>query len=223
MNIEKNKSCTKRWTPKSKGQAGFIMADFLFSMVLVIGCCILLFGLTFSLASVEIAQYITWSAARSYAAGNIDQAKSEQMAKLKFELLAKKFPLLTGIGSDAPFFTLKLTGVGDIPNLAQIRKLNTLGSSPEPRQPWTGVEATFEVELLKKMRLPVIGKISTNDDNFSYSLRAFLIRNPSQAECLDFFRNRYTEGISKIEGNWGNRTFLNSGSTAYSWNEDNGC
>lgn len=203
---------------------GFLLADFVFSMALVVGCCIILFGLTFSLVSVEIAQYITWSAARSYAAGHKDEAKNKEMGRLKFELLAKRFPLITGKGeAESPFFTLTLNDVGDVPNLSQIRRLNTLGSSSEPRQPWTGVETTFDVLLLKKMRIPFIGKITTDDENFSYAMRGFLIRHPSQEECLQFFRNRYQEGIATIENNWGSRSFLTSQGTQYSPNEDNGC
>lgn len=204
-------------------QQGFIMADFLFSMALVIGCCIILFGLTFSLASVEIAQYITWSAARSYAAAHKDEGKNKQMARLKFELLAKRFPLITGKGSDSPFFALSLNDVGDVANLAQIRRQNNLGTSSEPRQPWTGVETTFDVLLLKKMRLPFIGKLTTNDDNFSYVMRGFLIRHPSQDECLEFFKNRYQDGIITIENNWGGRNYLTGNVLRYSPNEDNGC
>ena len=206
--------------------SGFILADFLFSIVLVLSSCIILFTLCFSLAAVEIAQYITWSAARSYSAANLTETASVQAGKSKFARLSAMFPLLTGQGADTSWFELNLKDVGNnttlIANLQQINLNNSLASG-EPRHPWTGAATELDVSLFRRMRLPFIGGLSTDDSAFKYQLHAFILRNPSQDECLGFFKKKYTEGVSKIEGSWNSKTFMTIKDTDFVPQEDNGC
>lgn len=208
-------------------RSGFILADFLFSIVLVLSSCVILFTLCFSLAAVEIAQYITWSSARSYSAANLTEAASIQAGKIKFAKLSAMFPLLTGQGgADSSWFELNLKDIGNnstlIADLQQINANNSLASG-EARQPWTGAAAELDVSLFRRLRLPFIGALSTDDSAFKYQLRAFILRNPSQDECLQFFKKKYNEGVSKIEGSWNNKTFLTTKDTDFIPQEDNGC
>lgn len=207
-------------------EAGFIFADFIFSLVLVLSSCTILFVLCFSLAAVEIGQYITWTTARAYSAANITADKSVFSGKQKFVKIATQFPLLTGANTDTFWFQLVLQDVGNndslIANLQQINNRNAL-SNGEPRQPWTGAAAELDVGLFRRLRLPFIGKLSDDEDVFKYNLKAFILRNPSQQECLEFFKQKYDEGISKIEGSWGNRSFLTNNGTDFVPMEDNGC
>jgi hypothetical protein len=207
-------------------KSGFIVADFLFSIVLVMSSCIILFTLCFSLASVEIAQYITWSSARSYSAANLTEAGSIQAGKIKFAKLSAKFPLLTGQGAETSWFELNLKDIGNntalIADLQQININNSLASG-EPRQPWTGAATELDVSLFRRMQLPFIGGLSTDDDAFKFQLRAFILRNPSQDECLQFFKKKYTEGVSRIENSWNSKSFLTTKDTDFIPQEDNGC
>jgi hypothetical protein len=206
--------------------SGFLAADFLFSFIMIIGCGIVIFALTFSLATVEVAQYITWSAARSYSAANINAAASRSAADSKFAELSKKFPLLTGAEGSSPWFVLTKKLVGDAAHDGMSgpvdRDNKSGGSTPENRHPWTGVYAELEWKLFEGIKIPFLGKIATpGSDVFKIPIRAFLLRNPSQDECLKFYNseNRFDEGIKKLEGGW--NSLGNSGS--YVPIEDNGC
>ena len=207
-----------------KNNSGFLAADFLFSFVLVVGCGIVIFALTFSLATVEIAQYITWSAARAYSSGNKTAADSKTAADAKFKNLSLKFPLLTRADGSSDWFLLTSTNVGDnawtgmdgLTNSKNASKISAL----ENRQPWTGVSATLEWKLFKSIKIPFLGKIAGSDtDVFTIPIRAFILRNPSQDECLKFFNKRFTDGIQGLESGWSSIGVSGS----YVPIEDNGC
>lgn len=205
-----------------KNNQGFILADFLFSFVLVISCGIIIFALTFSLATIEIAQYITWSAARSYSAAAKTADDSRKAAESKFNKLSAKFPLLTGNGSDAPWFELTLGQLGDAAS-RELKGVEPPNSSTrggaENRHPWTGVSSNLRLKLFEKIRIPFLGNISSNPDVFKFPLHAFILRNPSQEECLGFFKDRMRKGIQPLEPGWASLPIdINRVSI-----EDNGC
>ncbi len=204
--------------------AGFLAADFLFSFVLVISCGIIIFALTFSLATVEISQYIVWSSARAYSAANLKIGESEAAGKNKFNKLSAKYPLLTGVGSDSPWFELKILNIGDAASagLSQVKIKNEL--SGENRHPWTGVSATVFLKLFSSLKFPFLGNIANDKSVFTFPIRTFILRNPSQQECLNFFKeeNRFNKGIQQLESTnsfWKTLSPPNS----YVPIEDNGC
>ncbi|MBC7466382.1 MAG: hypothetical protein H7256_10350 [Bdellovibrio sp.] len=212
-------------------QSGFIIADFLFSFVLVISCGIIIFALTFSLATVEISQYIVWSTARNYSAGNTSEADAKTQATLKFNNLADQFPLLTARGAtSSPWFVLNGLAIGDLANtsggdndlrtkLASDR--DNKDQAGEYRQPWTGAKADLQLKLLSGIKVPFLGPIAADKTAFTFPVRAFIIRHPSQAECYDFYSGakRFSQGIQKLESQM--NSLGSSGS--YVVMEDNGC
>ncbi len=207
-------------------EAGFIIADFLFSFVLVIGIGIFIFALTFSLATIEIAQYIVWSSARNYSSANVDEAAANLSATKKFNVLSEQFPLLTGKGSTSPWF--ELTGFkamdhssesnfsGKVTNSSDL--LNRDGNL-ERRQPWIGASADIYLKLFATMNIPFFGKISDDPETtFKFRVYAFILRHPSTQECREFYNKRFTEGIKTLD------TIKNVGDSAkYYPPEDNGC
>lgn len=215
---------------KSNSNSGFIIADFLFAFVLVIGIGIFVFALTFSLATIEITQYIVWSTARNFAAANTDVAKAEEQAKTKFENLRSTFPLLSGQGSTSggsSWFEMEAAIVGDLAKsdadfLGKISggDRENLDGQGEQRQPWTGASSKLTLNLFSGLQIPFLGKIAEDKSDFSFPIRAFVIRHPSVEECQKFYKGaqRFTEGIDKLEG------FAGIGNeTAYFPQEDNGC
>ena len=125
-------NANKKFINNSKG---FLAADFLFSFVLVISCGIVVFALTFSLATIEISQYIVWSSARAYSSANLNRLASESAGRKKFENLSKAYPLLTGNGATSPWFNLNTIVVGEATSstLNQIDLDNKSAASPEHR------------------------------------------------------------------------------------------
>lgn len=76
-----------------KNESGQITIDFLFALILTLGFFVLLFTMTFTLTVVEIAQYITFSAARAMSASNKDPTVQVEVARRKYgSLLAEGSP-----------------------------------------------------------------------------------------------------------------------------------
>lgn len=217
-----------------KNNSGFVVAEFLFAFVMVLGIGIFIFSLTFALATVEISQYIVWSAARNFSASNVTEAAAIQQATEKFNNLAAKFPLLTGVGADSPWFKLPTDSflVGDLSIIdteGDMQSLNSEDKLNSFRQPWIGARAILSLELFASLQVPFLGKVAETKDSFKLPVRAFLIRHPSREECLKYFyEQRYEEGIRKLEeGNLatqaGLSTTLPAADQKKSNGEDNGC
>ena len=215
FNLQKNSK--NKFVKNSKG---FLAADFIFSFVLVLSCGIIIFALTFSLATIEISQYIVWSSARAYSAANINKAASEAAGKSKFNKLSAAYPLLTGNGESSPWFELSDINIGDAASikLSGVDKSNKSGASGESRHPWTGATAMLRLKLFESIKIPFLGKIATDAEVFKFPIHAFLLRNPSQAECIKFYQDRFNQGIQKLENNWPG---IQGG--GYVPIEDNGC
>jgi hypothetical protein len=201
---------------KKNSQAGFVAAEFLFSFVLVISCGIIVFALTFSLMTVEVAQYITWSAARSYSAGNKSKDDNRASGQRKFANLMKQFPLLTGESGE--WFKLTVAGAG-------VNSGSQSGMTiPDPtnrldgqtRHPWGGFSTNLELKLFKSLNIPFLGPITNDESLFKFPLHAFILRHPSQTECIEFYEKRFDKIKDLINVN-------GSSPSSYSANEDNGC
>ena len=189
---------------KKLNNSGFIVADFLFAFTMVISIGIFIFGFTFSLATIEVAQYIVWSTARNYSAANEEDLGAVIQATAKFNNLSKKFPMLTGAGSDSPWFELKEDNliIGDLAVKDPDLGISSGDKTNDYRQPWTGVSAKLNLKLFASLKIPFLGNVAQNKDLFEFPVRAFIIRNPSRLECQQFFYtpgHRFDEGIKKLE------------------------
>lgn len=215
-----------------KSSSGFIVADFLFAFVMVLGIGVFIFGLTFSLATIEVAQYIVWSTARNFAAGNKDEIVARAQAKKKFQNLTSKFPLLTGNGAGGDSW-FELTDSDDDLKIGDLsaagvdtdfeNRINSDDKINSFRQPWHGARARINLKLFAGFKIPFLGKVAKNADDFKFPVRAFIIRHPSIIECETFFiRDRYEQGIKLLEnGNLGKRSAPTAPIAARA--EDNGC
>lgn len=223
----------KKSSKKSKSNSGFIIADFLFAFVLVIGIGIFIFALTFSLATIEITQYIVWSTARNYAAGNVTADKAEEQAKEKFNNLRLQFPLLSGTGSTSggsSWFEMEDVIVGD---LVDGRDADLIGkisadkenrdANTEKRQPWTGASSRLNLKLFAGLQIPFLGPVAETKSDFAFPIRAFIIRSPSIEECQLFFSSaqRLELGLRPLEQFSSIDNFNNPAN--YFPQEDNGC
>ena len=185
---------------------GFIIADFLFSFVMVIGIGIFMFLLTFSLATVEVAQYIIWSTARNYSAAHKTPAEAEIQARAKFGELIKLFPLLTNSDGESGWFELSEDDlvIGNLDIIDNKFSISSSDKRNEYRQPWTGVRGIIKLKAFANLNVLFLGKVSmdANSETFNFPIRAFIIRNPSRIECVGFFYvNRYPNGIKTLEQN----------------------
>ena len=188
-------------------ESGFIVADFLFAFVMTLGVGIFIFAITFSLATIEVGQYIVWSTARNYSAAALNQGVALQSAREKFNSLAEKFPLLTNIGEDSSWFELSADDLkigDDLTTSDTALGITGQDAVNDFRQPWTGASTTIKLKLFSGLTVPFLGKVVADGSMLEFPIRAFLIRNVSETECKTFFNGigsgpRISLGIMKLE------------------------
>jgi hypothetical protein len=204
-----------------RNTSGMISADFIFSLTLCAGLCIVFFSLTFTLSMSEVAQYIAFSVARAHAAGHIDPDKQNQMGMDKYkEILSyTAFKNFITTGSGGSWFVLErpvIKSGKDGSDFSSEYPINLAPHAP----PFSGVKILFKPTILNK-KIPFLGSTSENpDEGFSAYLTSFIFREPSQVECLDQVKERNTSilGLSNRYSELGRAT-----SDKYIPLEDNGC
>ncbi len=214
-----------------------IAADFIFAFVMVISVGIFMFALTFSLATIEVAQYIVWSTARNYSAGQISEMVARDNAEKKYGKLIAQFPLLTNSEDTSAWFELSKPSeifIGELDSIDTVF-MNTISAGDklnDGRQPWTGVSSNINLKLFSGLEIPFLGKVALDKNSFQFPIRAFLIRNVSESECKLFFNgsntgtSRFSDGIMKLEDSqlapaaWGP---IRGQCDAGFCGEDNGC
>lgn len=202
---------------------GMISADFIFSLTLCVWLCIVFFGLSFTLAMSEVAQYISFSTARAFSAGHLDTDKQNTMGFDKFKELVNR-PVLKELfanSNGSSWFTLDQPIIKNGFNGENFNSDYPGVEVPQWRVPLIGVKTVFKPNLLN-LKIPFLGSTTENQDQgFSAKVTSFLIREPSAKECLDQMKVRNDE-ILKLSSRY-NILGGKVSPTSYVALEDNGC
>lgn len=199
------------------GSRGQISIEFLFSLILALALFSILFAMSFTLTMVEIAQYAVFSSARAMIAGNLDPETQTEVARQKYEQLVSRTTSPAYALFNGAWFTLSSPRELDVRTGGNRDFSADLAGGRDPRNVFTGVSTMFRAEILN-LNFPLLGSTSDGDSSaFSTRINAILIREPSQKECVDWFKAR-AQAL---------RT-LNSGRNLYKPEEhlqmeDNGC
>lgn len=203
-------SCTK----------GFLSADFIFSIIIASGLCVVFFSLAFTLSMVEVGQYIAYSVGRAHAAADKTQDDQEKAAKAKFASLQKNKIL-------RPLFS---NGWFEIGNL-EIRGAGVSGqdfSDRYPKEvssykgvPQVGVRLSFEAKILD-IKIPMLGSTDPNGNGFKAFLTGLMIREPSAKECRDQIKNDRYKAILNLDKRFA-KIAGPASEQEYVPMEDNGC
>lgn len=203
-------------TTNKKSEGGFATIEFLFAIVIAFGLTMITFSLTMTLSVVEITQYIVYSASRAHAAANFDVDSQRKAAQDKYAALVQSNTM-------APLYQ---NGWFQISSPAQLDIRSGAGKNFEreyggnaPRQNLQGVRANLKATILD-MKLPLLGN-TAEDSGFSTKINAILIREVSQAECLQFMEQR-RESLWTFDGNNRFLRFRKTANLPTPW-EDNGC
>ncbi len=200
-----------------KSQSGFVTAEFMFAVVIAFGMTILTFAFTFTLSTVEVTQYVLFSAARAHSAANYDKESQQKQARLKYTSLVTS-KVLSPLFNNGWFEIAKPEQIeirsGDGVNFE--REYST--STGDSRHNMQGVRGFITAKILQ-MRLPMIGDITPDDDGFKANLSAVMIREPSLKECQDYMGQR---AAAVWNTNSGFGKFKTSANANIPW-EDNGC
>jgi hypothetical protein len=209
----------------AQNQKGFLTPDFLMSMVIAITVSMMLFVLCFTLSTIEVAQYVTFSVARSYSVGNVDSQAQIQKAQDKFAQILKSTTFGQLFNKNYGWFSLSnleiKTGEGG-------DQFSEYPLSPaENRLPQTGVRLTFTAKILDFKVGPLGRSSDQNDGNFSSKISGLLFREPTMQECqaqiAESSRYRAIKALDpRFEKLLGQQASAPN-STAYLPLEDNGC
>lgn len=202
------------------GSRGFLAADFLFSIVIASGLCVVFFCLAFTLSMAEVGQYIAYSVSRSHAAAHKTQDDQEKAAKAKFASLQKN-PVLRPLFSNGWF---------EIGNL-EIRGAGVTGKNFADRYPkedssakgvpQVGIRLSFEAKMLN-LKIPMLGSTDPNAGGFKAFLTGLMIREPTSEECRNQIKNDRFKAILDLDQRF-NKIVGSAAEKDYVPMEDNGC
>ncbi|MCS6838704.1 MAG: hypothetical protein NZ480_07630 [Bdellovibrionaceae bacterium] len=176
--------------------SGVVLTDFIFSLVIFGGMSVVLFALAYSLFVVEVTQYVAYSISRAHLAGN-------QSAQRQMEVAVDKYrSLLNQEGPIGRIFKNSWFRIEE-PQRILVRQGNSGSSSisdfnqefgnsdSQVRGKFGGVSIRLAFNVLK-INLPSLGSTQSeeSEDPPTTYINAFMIREPSQRECLNFFQER---------------------------------
>ncbi|MFK8136830.1 MAG: hypothetical protein AB8E15_00590 [Bdellovibrionales bacterium] len=182
-----------------KDESGSLTVDFVFGLMIVMASFAIFFALTFTLSTIEVAQYIAFSSSRTFAAAHQDPATQESRAQAKFDSLLSRAPF-KGLFSRNGWFRLDYQKSGSM-----------LDEFPETSGDFTnalfiGSKLEFR-SLIMEIEMPVLG---ISGDGLRSPIYSFLGREVSFSECKNFFNNR-----------WNNIKNIDSSYSSVSSNSDN--
>ncbi|MBE8162912.1 MAG: hypothetical protein HAW63_02875 [Bdellovibrionaceae bacterium] len=196
---------------KAFSNKGMISVDYLFSFLIVMGLTYLILALSFTLSFIEITQYITFSAARSYYASHTSEKMQRQRAELQYNTL-KTHPVWSHFFNNKNLAWFKIAPSTEIIISGSQNQQYTTHALGQV-QMFTGASTPFVSKLLA-FNLPLIGRTQSEgeeESGFKTKVSSFLGREPSTKECQDFQKER----SKKLKSLCGNCTVVNL--------SDNGC
>ncbi len=198
-----------------KSQKGNLTIDFIFAVVLIFSVTILLFVMSFTLSIVEVAQYISFSGARTYMAANISPERQEELARNKIEALLSN-PVYRQIFRRSDWFRINpdTIAVGDFTDEYVDDENNEFGSDT-----FWGARFEFQSSILE-LNIPFYGSISPEGDGFKANVQSFLGRESTFSECRENFELQRWERIKALNGKYNT---ANSPQESYKVMIDNGC
>lgn len=165
-----------------KTKAGSVTIDFVFGITITVGVSFILLALCFTMAMVEVSQYIAFASSRSYFSGHLSEEEQEDRGKAKFEKLMTLRPF-KGMLKDSGWFSLAFLGSTDFrdqyPNVQLAHDSDT----------FFGTQLKFKADVLE-LKIPFLDRPY---GNYDATVASYLGREPSTKECLDFERARWTK------------------------------
>lgn len=201
-----------------KNQSGQITLDFLFGAILIIGVSAILGAITFALTLTESLQYVSFSAARNFFAGDLTVQEQTNAAAVKANLLLSKLPFLAG-ARNAGWLTVKKASADNFSDQGNGYE-DSLGGEADPapfrRDQFTGFQIVFTLPILN-VNIPLLGAVMQppDGDSFHGTVSSFLMREPSTDECMKYNQQIYNAIRKNFPGDQSGGPFISI--------NDNGC
>jgi hypothetical protein len=192
-----------------KNQKGFLTLDFIFATIMMFAFSAVLFAFAITFTSVEVAQYATFASARAHFAAHKNEIEQRRLGKEKFDKLIRDRQSPLGNFYRNGWFTLS-----DV----QIRDFSDEFSQEagQDSDTFVGARTTLVAKILQ-MRFPMLG--STTEEDLSTDVSSYLMREPTEEECVDFTAQRF-EQIQNLKGGF-SAAFVQK--NAYAFMMDDGC
>ncbi len=208
------KSSNQKRKKRFQNQGGILTIDFLFSTIVVFAISMVFAVMSITLMFSSVAQYVLFSSARAKASAHISEDEQLQMADDKFaELVQDK---LKQFFVDNEWFELRKINF-------HVDDVEDASTNPIRGRKFYGVSALYVSKILD-FRVPMIGNTTDGlgDDEFSATMSAFIYREPSTQECLNFNREKWRVLSSQFPELNSGAFSLNTGAS-YGEEADNGC
>lgn len=207
---------------------GAVTTEFIFSFIIASGLSIVLFALSYTLLVVETLQYVSFAVARSHLAGNLTPQKQIEAGQKKYQALTQSDGAIATIFKSSWFEIgtqdeiqfrqgVSAEGTGG----ARDFSADLGGGGINPHMRFQGVSLRF---LPKILNFRIMGLGSTNPEEdpstFETRINTMLIREVSQSECREFFKQRSAADVWRPIVENSNLTIVPSD---FSLVEDNGC
>lgn len=198
-----------------KKQQGILTLDFLFSFIAVYGISMVFCALAITLMAADITQYISFSVTRAHIAGDISRENQISVAAEHYDKITAAVSTLIKTNNRG-WFSIKKKGGGP-------QQFDNFSWSNEAgkRQTAYGSGLDFTANILKKMKLPLIGSPASgaSGDFAKANIYTFLYREPTTNECLNFNKSRW-QAIKKKFPQIGS---MNINGDNFGAQADNGC
>lgn len=204
-------------------QQGALAVDFIFAFTLIFGFTLVLFSFALTLTAVEMTQYLTFTSARAYFAGHIDQSKQSEMASKKYDALlaTEGYSFL----NKSSWFEIGNRYIGNLEGHPEPDMKGYLPSAGNPNR-FEGVVVSFIARILS-MSSPLFGSSEPSGDGtgntFVTRIASYLGREPTTFECKKFIEERWKH-IRQLSVSGGNASYsTGTNNNAYYPMMDNGC
>lgn len=205
-------SIKNRLPKQNKKESGILTLDFVFSVAVMFSISMVFALMALTLMMSSVAQYITFTTNRAHIAGHVGFINQFEAADAKFNNIVGKLSPLFKV-SDKGWFKVEMSG-------------GPIGPAdfdpPNARQKKYGFVVRYTSNIIKNAKLPIIGNPSdgSSTSNFgSANLNAYMYREPTSEECLQFNANRWKKILSRFP----NLSGLTDDSTPHGASADNGC
>ncbi|MCX7977817.1 MAG: hypothetical protein N2578_02315 [Bdellovibrionaceae bacterium] len=207
-----------------KNRGGLIVVDFLLSTTVTAFMIILFFGITYTLSTIFVAQYVAFSSARAYAAGHLDPSFQKTSGEAKFsELVENDNSPLKPLFNNG-WYTLKLNR-SDLEPISGPQRMteryNPSFTSSDPqknRLPATGLRLSFEAKILN-FDFAFLGS-TRRSAGYKATIPGIVLREPTQKECREFIARRPRLITENTRPEWRGKNQIREPVFVV---EDNGC
>jgi hypothetical protein len=181
------------------GQSGVITIDYMITFFLVMGFTVLVMAFSATLSVIEIVQYVSFSAARSFLAGEatVDAQKEAAQKKLTELLESRELgPLFKG-----SWFAIDEEKTIIDFNINQKYPEFRTYVDDSNRSRFHGVSMVLTANILN-MSIPLFGSTRNKNDpsgtgGYTTRVQSFLGREPTFQECSEMWEQRWREILKK--------------------------